>query len=473
MCVCWILDERATSVVPQAYCGYPRRLMKSLPPVPDDEQAQNQIKNQRRPSAASSHPSSAPSRRSDPPVHSPTLPASTSAPSAHVCPIPCAPAVPRINHEDDGIGTNTTTTHTSTAISPEVDARRTEILTVVSGPEEGRVYRLKLGENWIGRSEDCDIVILAKGVSRRHACITLARSHVVLRDNSAKNGTSVDDRRVSEHQLRPGEEIQLGSNASLLYSHARDLERHERRKAQSIASMVAGVAHQLNTPMGAANTANALIESLADELRAAPVSERVAELLGDLRQSAGLVSKNLERTNEVVRTFKQLSAREIVDDRQECDLAEIVTDCVDTVRKSIKQQDISIATHWASGAKFPWVGLPTSMYKVVEHLLQNSLRYGYGEGRRGVVDIRLKSAKGRYRLEVEDYGVGVAPEVLARMFEPFVTSDMGKAVGLGLAVVQTIVTTVFGGTITCNSTEGKGTRFIMIFPVVVGESEDV
>lgn len=418
-----------------------------------------------RPSSPPRRSSVAPPRRSEKP-RAGTLPASPH-PSARTDAIPRAPVVPKINNEDD-VGTNTT--NTSTVISPEVTTPRSDILTVTSGPAEGKVYRLKYGETWLGRSDDCDIILLQPGVSRRHACIMLSKTRVVLRDNNAKNGTFVNDCAVTEHVLRPGEEIQLGAHATLLYSQTRDLDQMERKKAASIANMVAGVAHQLNTPLGVANTANALIESLAEELRGAHVTERVAELLGDLRASAGLVSKNLKRTDELVRSFKQLSAKELVDERRACDLASIVNDCIESARPATEKQGVTVVTHWPSDAAYPWVGYAMSLYKVVEHLLQNSLRYGYEGSRGGVVDIRLKAVKGRYRLEVEDYGVGVEPELQSRLFEPFASANRdGGAGGLGLAVVHTIVTNLFGGTITCNSVPGKGTKFIVLIPSEVEE----
>jgi signal transduction histidine kinase len=379
--------------------------------------------------------------------------------------IPRAPTVPKINEENES---GTSSTNTSTGLSPASNrGPRSDVLTVTVGPGVGTIYRLKFGETWIGRSDDCDIIIPATGVSRRHAWITLSKTRVVLRDNKAKNGTFVNDKQVSEHALKPGEEIQIG-HVTLLYSQNRGMDELERQKAQSIASMVAGVAHQLNTPLGVANTANALIESLADELRGAPVSERVAELLGDLRASAGLVSKNLKRTDELVKTFKQLSARELVDDRRECDLASIVADAIEGVRPATERQGVTVVASWAADESFPWVGYPRSLYKVIEHLLQNSLRYGYGRTRTGLVDIRLKPARGRYRLEVEDYGIGVERQLQARLFEPFVTSDRESgAGGLGLAIVHTIVTSLLRGTITCNSTPGKGTKFIIIIPTEI------
>jgi signal transduction histidine kinase len=377
---------------------------------------------------------------------------------------------PKINADDEERGT-TGTTDTRTFAKQSLSELANETLTVLSGAEEGRVFTLGQGDVWIGRGDDCDIIIADKGLSRRHACITLTPGTVMLRDNRAKNGTFVNDARIDEHRLTSGDEIQLGPSVCLLFSRARGLAeryaRAERDKIDSIASMVAGVAHEINTPLGVANTANAIIESLTEEVRRNPSGERVNELLADLRASAGLVSKNLERTNQLVRLFKQLSAHEAMDERRACDLASIVEECIDEVKVETSKRNVTIHTQWYGEMEFPWVGYPASMSKVLEHLLRNTLRYAYKGNEGGTVDIRLTAPAEKFRLEVEDYGIGVAPEIEARLFQPFVTSGRETgAAGLGLAVVRNIVANLFGGTITCTSRVGKGTKFVVTFPRV-------
>jgi signal transduction histidine kinase len=129
------------------------------------------------------------------------------------------------------------------------------------------------------------------------------------------------------------------------------------------------------------------------------------------------------------------------------------------------RQNVDVCMQWTQGIDFMWLGFPGSLAKVVQHLVENSFRYGYADGQSGTVDVRLKAVKDKYRLEVEDHGIGVSPELLARLFQPFVTSarESGHA-GLGLAVVHTLVTDVLGGTITCSSQVGKGTKFVVTIP---------
>jgi signal transduction histidine kinase len=187
------------------------------------------------------------------------------------------------------------------------------------------------------------------------------------------------------------------------------------------------------------------------------------------------VSKNLERASQLVRTFKQLSAHELADARISCDLGAIISDCIEEVQPEIARRRITVRTAYRpEGADFPWLGFQRSMCNAIGQLFQNVLRHAYEEGHEGAcVDIRL--IKGRaaragdgYRLEFQDYGVGLSPEILARMFEPFVTPRREKGgMGLGLAIVRNIVTNLLGGTIRCTSAPGQGTHFVIILPRAV------
>jgi signal transduction histidine kinase len=310
-------------------------------------------------------------------------------------------------------------------------------------------------------------------------------------DNEAKNGTFVNNRRIEEHELQGGDEIQLGPTLCLVFADARwgkaggtdkmaqraareklSADRFQRERVASLASMVAGIAHEINTPLGVASTANAMIATLAEEVRRDPTSEKLDELLADLRMSTGLVGRNLERVSQLVQTFKQLSAYEFSEDRVECDLRALIDECVADLQGDMTQGRLTVRSSFQpDGEAFPWVGFPKSVLQVLIQLFQNVLRHAYPEGGvGGSIDIRL--IKGRaaragdgYRLELQDYGAGLPDEILARLFEPFVTSRRQKGgMGLGLAIVRNVVTHVLGGTIRCASERGKGTHFVILLP---------
>lgn len=371
-------------------------------------------------------------------------------------------------------------------VSPASRAPR-ETLTVLIGTGAGRVFPLTAAETWAGRGADCDVVLPDPGVSRRHASVLRVGLAIVLRDNAAKNGTWVNGQPVSEHALRPGDEIQLGPNVSLLFSNAgaaqQRLEQHraarekllvERmyvERIESLAGLVTGVAHEINTPLGVANTANTVILRIAKALRERGTHSdpQLEELLADLDESTGLMTKNLERASRLVKSFTQLSASQLSDHHTSCDLAIIVDDWLAATEPETSRHNVTVRTRWAPGSTFPWEGFPGHLSQVLTSLIHNTLRYAYPNSERGGdVEIRLATDGDDYRLELEDYGDGVPAEILPRIFEPFVTSGRATgASGLGLAITYNIVTNLLEGQISCTSERGKRTTFVVTLPRAV------
>lgn len=242
-------------------------------------------------------------------------------------------------------------------------------------------------------------------------------------------------------------------------------------RVQSVATMVTGVAHELNTPLGVANTANAMVTSLAQQLsRLPPGAPEGPEISRDLDESCALLTKNLARAQTLIRSFKQLSASQLSDQRGQFNLTEVVKDCVESMTPDSKKHQIQVVVTAPPG-EVPWDGYPSHLSQVVMNMIQNVIRYAYPQGGPGgKFDIRISQVGEIYRIEFEDYGAGVNEDIMKNLFEPFVTSARGKGgTGLGLAIVHNIVTNLLDGTIKCTSVKGKGTKFTVDIPLVVKE----
>jgi signal transduction histidine kinase/DNA-binding response OmpR family regulator len=245
-------------------------------------------------------------------------------------------------------------------------------------------------------------------------------------------------------------------------------ERMYIERIEGIANMVTGVAHEINTPLGVASTANGMISSLAADVAHTPPGPKLDEILGDLKESTELLTKNLERASKLVRNFKQLSASQLCDERASLDLTSIILDCVGAMSVETKKRKVTVRSEWSKDRAYPWIGFPGHLSQVLVNLIQNTLRYAYRGEDSGVIDIRLVEEKGNYVLTFQDYGVGVDPDILPRMFEPFVTSGRSTGgTGLGLAISQNIMTNLLKGKISCTTEPGKGTKFTLVLPTVV------
>jgi signal transduction histidine kinase len=252
----------------------------------------------------------------------------------------------------------------------------------------------------------------------------------------------------------------------------RDQMHRERRDA--IAQMVAGIAHEVNTPLGIANAAAATIGEIAAKPHFTQLADQevYAEDLDDLKTSVSLLRRNIARADELIQSFKRLSVRQLVDQREEVDLLACVEDCVKLFGPMAKRTGIEVRIdNRLDPSAARWLGFPGHLSQVLLNLMQNADRYAYADrapGTPAVVEVSLSSALVKdvpeFSLVVRDHGAGISKENLPLIFEPFFTTGRAKGgTGLGLAIVHNIITSIFGGTIRCESSPGAGTQFVLRF----------
>jgi signal transduction histidine kinase len=395
--------------------------------------------------------------------------------------------LPRL-HTDDEPTSQTETNHVE--LESTTGGPRGAMLTVVVGKEVGRIFGFPAEVNWLGRDASCQVHLNERGISRRHASVVRIDDRLVLRDNHAKNGTFINGQRIVEQELWPGDEIQLGTELSLLYTSANNRseriaqqrvarervirERMYLERIESMANLVARLAHVINTPLGVANTANGMLMALAKDIEAENQSPHMIELVNDLKSAASLMSKNLERASRLVSNFRQLSTRHLADEYVRCDLAAVVRECAETMQHSASRAEggsrsLEIRIKREEGP-FPWGGFPGHLAHVLENLAGNTLLHGYPPDAPAVIEIRMKIVSDRYVLEFEDFGRGVPADILPRIFEPFVSSARAEGgTGLGLAIAHNIVSNLLHGHIVCTSKPGVGTKFVLELPQRVPE----
>lgn len=242
-------------------------------------------------------------------------------------------------------------------------------------------------------------------------------------------------------------------------------------RMESIATMVTGVAHELNTPLGVAKTASNMVTEIARNLMESPPEdeEESQEMADDLEDSCQLLERNLDRAQTLIKSFKQLSSSQLSDEKINIELGELASDCLETMRPDLKKHGITPEVHRQEDTDFTWDGYPGHLSQVIINLVQNTIRYAYPEDKRdGSIDIFLKRDNDRFTIEYVDYGKGVDPEILPRLFDAFVTSGRSQGgTGLGMAISRNIVHEILGGSITCDSSPGKGAKFTIVLPAEV------
>lgn len=248
-------------------------------------------------------------------------------------------------------------------------------------------------------------------------------------------------------------------------------------KMASLATLVAGVAHELNTPIGNGVTMSSTLEAkLADFKREVESGLRRSTLdrfMADLTLGLDVMLKNLLRAGELISSFKQVAVDQASQTRRSFHLDSVVGEIVTTLRPSLKRTAIRIEIDVPTGLVFD--SYPGPLGQVLVNLVNNAVLHGFENGSPGVVKIvaeRLHApdtdeSNPWVRLIVEDNGVGVPSAVLPRIFDPFFTTKLGSGgTGLGLNICYNIVTSLLGGRINANSTPGQGTKMTIDLPLV-------
>lgn len=254
----------------------------------------------------------------------------------------------------------------------------------------------------------------------------------------------------------------------LLALEAARSELIENEKMASLGRMVAGFAHEVNTPVGVAIGAVSQTQDVSSELGRLLAEEEVSE--GELRtqlamldEAAGLALRNLNRAAGLVRSFKRTAVDQSAGGARDYDLAEVIEDVVRTLHGEFKTTPIRIEVDCPS---VKLQGDAGALEQILSNLMLNSRIHAFVDGTlSGVISIRAAAHAGRVILDYRDNGAGLSAEAQAHVFEPFFTTRRGSGgSGLGLYIVYNLVTQRLSGHIHCESTPGRGIRFIIDFP---------
>jgi len=243
-------------------------------------------------------------------------------------------------------------------------------------------------------------------------------------------------------------------------------------KLAALGRLVAGVAHELNTPLGNMLVTATALNERAEEVLAAHGSgslrcSQLAEFLQGASQASGLIERNTRRAADLVSTFKRVSVDQASLQRRRFALAQVVDDCLrmlePVLRQSPLQWDMALAPDLVMDS------YPGPLEQVLTNLVQNAQIHALGQ--RAVLHLRIAAVpelreQPGVRLEFSDDGEGMAPEVARQAFDPYFSTRFGQGgSGLGLYIVYGLVTGTLGGSIELHSTRGQGTHFTLWLPL--------
>ncbi len=251
----------------------------------------------------------------------------------------------------------------------------------------------------------------------------------------------------------------------------RRTQRHlvETEKLAALGNLVAGLAHELNTPIGVSLTAASFLETRTHTLELQMADNKLTrhamdDFLAEVHQAASMVSSNLNRTAEQIRFFKQIAVDQEAGVSGQLDLREFIEELNLSLSHHMKKGGHCFVNEVPEGiVMHTW---PSPLYQVLSNLLMNALQHGFVEREGGVIRYTATVDVDRVILDFSDNGVGIATDIMHRIFDPFFTTKRGTGrTGLGLSIVYNLVSSKLGGLIECISNPDQGTTFRITLPM--------
>ncbi len=285
-------------------------------------------------------------------------------------------------------------------------------------------------------------------------------------ENIVTVALDIADRKRNEHEMRQAKDA---AEAALRNLRETQNSLIEAEKLAALGRLVAGVAHEVNNPVGISLTvASSLERKIAvfaeeverGELRRSSLNDFVATN----RDAASQLVANLNRAAELVQSFKQVAADRNYSDKRIFDLGELTEQVVMSLRPGLRKQNVTLTVDCEPNLTMN--SYPGPYGQVLTNLFLNSLAHAFPDGEGGAVDINVRGVN-QENVEIlfSDNGCGMSPDVRRKAFDPFFTTrrDQGGT-GLGLHIVYNIVTNRLGGRLDLDSGSGEGTRIHIVLP---------
>ncbi len=244
-----------------------------------------------------------------------------------------------------------------------------------------------------------------------------------------------------------------------------DLVRSE--KLAALGALVAGIAHELNTPVGNSLLAASTLTEQLRQLTRMDASLKRSEwnaALAHMQEASDIIQRSLGRASELISSFKQVATDRTTAQRRRFTLAGAIHDLAVTLQPSVRRTGVTIEEDAIADVKLD--SYPGPLDQVLMNLIQNAVLHAYPGGGPGRIRLSATVDGGWVCIVVEDFGVGIPPANLSRVFDPFFTTRLGQGgTGLGLHIVHNIVTGTLGGEIDVQSEPGRGTRFLLRLPL--------
>lgn len=348
-------------------------------------------------------------------------------------------------------------------------AQRTKVLEQLdaTGEVSGAEMRLR---HQSGEIRDCQIYVRQVSMDETPCLLVAAvdlSSLLKAQRQIEELNQSLEKRVIERTRDLANSNAELEKTLERLKHTLDELVRSE--KLAALGSLVAGIAHELNTPIGnslmVASTLRDVNHNFREQMLVGLRRSALDAYMTETESASDILMRNLQRAAELITSFKQVAVDQTSSQRRRFELAEVVNEIVVTMQPVFRRTSHSIETDIEPGISMD--SFPGPLGQVIANLLNNAILHAFEGREHGLVrlEARLNDEK-QIIFSCQDNGVGISPSNLRRVFDPFFTTKLGRdGTGLGLNIVHNIVTGVLGGEITVESTLDEGTRFNISLPL--------
>ena len=239
-------------------------------------------------------------------------------------------------------------------------------------------------------------------------------------------------------------------------------------KMAALGRLVAGIAHEINTPIGVGITAAShivdetkeIIDLYNDNEMKREDLEKYLETMWD---TSDMILKNLDNASELISNFKQVAVDRTDNKKRKFKLKGYLKDVLVSLKPKLKNTNHKIKINGADDLEVDTY--PGAISQIITNLTVNSLRHAFEDQDKGVIEISILEKDKVVELKYSDNGRGMSSNEQEKIFDPFYTTKRGQGgTGLGLNLVYNLVTSTLNGKIECESTPGEGTTFTILFP---------
>jgi len=238
----------------------------------------------------------------------------------------------------------------------------------------------------------------------------------------------------------------------------------EAEKMASLGNLVAGVSHEINTPIGVSLMASTFLKNQINEILSGEVKP-TKNHLNNIQESSELIINNIRRASEIIRTFKQVTGETIIEEPRVLNVKDHITETISSLVINNGEIKPSIQINCSENIHFSTY--PLAFYHIFNNLVNNTIKHGFSGHEYEEIEITINKSDDQLMVIYHDNGSGMNDDTCSKIFDPFFTTKRGRGgTGLGMHIVYNIIVKLFKGDISCQSKPGKGTSFtIYLSPV--------